>query len=147
MVKHRLIGLWRSGLPAITVVPAPFAARATTVHRGADVDEIRPSVQNHWPPTDFRLARKPVLSCGEQCGKARQMLILASQSPTPKALLTGAGLIFDVRPPALDERAVEAEATSSGADARQIALLIAEAKARAVAATEPGAIVVAADQT
>lgn len=75
------------------------------------------------------------------------MLILASQSPTRKSLLTGAGLLFDVRPPAVDERAVEAEAVNSGADARQIALLLAEAKARAVAGAEPGAIVVAADQT
>lgn len=75
------------------------------------------------------------------------MLILASQSPTRKALLAGAALSFETITPAIDERAVEAEATAGGADARQIAQLLAEAKARAVAAARPEAVIIAADQT
>ena len=75
------------------------------------------------------------------------MLILASQSPTRKALLAGAGLSFETITPAIDERAVEAEATAAGADARQIAQLLAEAKARAIAASRPETVIIAADQT
>jgi len=75
------------------------------------------------------------------------MLILASQSPTRKALLAGAGLSFETIAPAIDERAVEAAATAAGADARQVAQLLAEAKARAVAGLRPEAVVIAADQT
>jgi septum formation protein len=75
------------------------------------------------------------------------MLILASQSPTRKALLAGAGLRFETVVSAIDERAVEAEATIAGADARQIAQLLAEAKARAIAGARPEAVIVAADQT
>ena len=75
------------------------------------------------------------------------MLILASQSQARKNLLEGAGLDFIARPPELDERAVESEALLGGADGRQVAMLLAEAKAGAVAAGEPDAVVIAADQT
>lgn len=75
------------------------------------------------------------------------MLILASQSQSRKSLLLGAGLRFAVRAPELDERAVESEALASGADGRQVAMLLAEAKARAIATGEPDATVIAADQT
>ncbi|MDR3475692.1 MAG: Maf family protein [Devosia sp.] len=75
------------------------------------------------------------------------MLILASQSQARKSLLQGAGLRFAVRPPVIDERAMETEALAAGADGRQVALLLAEAKARAIAAAAPEAVVIGADQT
>lgn len=76
-----------------------------------------------------------------------EMLILASQSPARKALLAGAGLDFAVEPAVVDERAIEADADLPGADARDIALLLAAAKAQAVAKRHPGALVIGADQT
>lgn len=75
------------------------------------------------------------------------MLILASSSPTRKALLDKAGLRFVTQPAAIDERAIEDEALSAGADARDLAMLLARRKAEAVSATHPGAIVIGADQT
>lgn len=75
------------------------------------------------------------------------MLILASQSETRKTLLAGAGLSFAVRPATLDERAVESAAIATGADGGAVAVLLAEAKARAIVAAEPGAVVIGADQT
>lgn len=75
------------------------------------------------------------------------MLILASSSPTRKALLDKAGLRFVTQPAAIDERAIEDEALSAGADARDLAMFLARRKAEAVSATHPGAIVIGADQT
>lgn len=75
------------------------------------------------------------------------MLILASQSQTRKALLQQAGLNFATYPAVLDERALEAAVIEAGGDGRDVALLLAEKKAAAVAAAHPGAIVIGADQT
>lgn len=75
------------------------------------------------------------------------MLILASASATRKALLTQAGLSFTAVPAAIDERSLEATALASGADGRDIALLLAREKAAAVARDHPGAFVIGADQT
>jgi len=75
------------------------------------------------------------------------MLILASASATRKALLAQAGLSFTATPAAIDERGLEAAAIASGADGRDIALLLARAKAAAVARDHPGAFVIGADQT
>lgn len=75
------------------------------------------------------------------------MLILASSSPTRKALMEKAGLRFSVHPAALDERALEADAVAAGADARDLASLLARAKAEAVSALHPDALVIGADQT
>lgn len=75
------------------------------------------------------------------------MLVLASQSETRKSLLERAGLVFIAEPAAIDERAVEEPALAGGADGRQLAVLLAEAKAAAVAARYPGAVVIGADQT
>ena len=75
------------------------------------------------------------------------MLILASASATRKALLAQAGLSFTAVPAAIDERSLEAAAIASGADGRDIALLLARAKAAAVARDHPGALVIGADQT
>ncbi|WP_332701880.1 Maf family protein [Devosia sp.] len=75
------------------------------------------------------------------------MLILASQSDTRKALLQQAGLEFSTAPARIDERGLERAALEAGGDGRDVALLLAERKAAAVAATHPGAIVIGADQT
>jgi len=75
------------------------------------------------------------------------MLILASASPTRKALLDKAGLRFAAQAASLDERGLEMEAINAGGDARDVALLLARRKAEAVAADHPGAIVIGADQT
>ena len=75
------------------------------------------------------------------------MMILASASATRKALLAQAGLSFSAVPAAIDERSLEAAAIASGADGRDIALLLARAKAAAVARDHPGALVIGADQT
>ncbi len=75
------------------------------------------------------------------------MLILASTSATRKALLDKAGLRFDTLPASIDERTIEAEAFDAGADARDIALILARRKAEAVSALRPGALVIGADQT
>jgi septum formation protein len=75
------------------------------------------------------------------------MLILASQSATRKALLAQAGLVFSCEPAHIDERAVEEAVLAGGGNGRDVALLLAEKKAAAIAATHPGAIVIGADQT
>jgi septum formation protein len=75
------------------------------------------------------------------------MLILASASSTRKALLTQAGLVVSAIPAAVDERGLEATAIDNGADGRDVALLLARAKALAVAKLHPGAIIIGADQT
>jgi len=75
------------------------------------------------------------------------MLILASSSTTRKALLAQAGLAFSCQPASIDERALENAALEAGGDGRDVALLLAEKKAAAVAALHPGTIVIGADQT
>lgn len=75
------------------------------------------------------------------------MLILASQSATRKALLEQAGLAFSSQPAHIDERLLEEAALDGGGNGRDVALLLAEKKAAAIAATNPGAIVIGADQT
>ena len=75
------------------------------------------------------------------------MLILASQSTTRKALLQQAGLRFSSVPASVDERGLEQAVLDAGGDGRDVALLLAERKAAAVAADHPGAIVIGADQT
>lgn len=75
------------------------------------------------------------------------MLILASQSPARKALLSGARVAFDARPAYIDERRLEADALARGADAQDVAALLARAKAHAIAGQSPTAIVIGADQT
>ncbi len=78
-------------------------------------------------------------------------LVLASASATRKALLASAGLSCIARPAAIDERAVEAQARAEGANPAQLALHLAQAKARAaseaLADRDPQAIVIGADQT
>jgi septum formation protein len=58
------------------------------------------------------------------------MIILASKSASRRTMLGAAGVEFEVRPAAIDERAVEAEL--GGADPATVALSLAEAKALSV---------------
>lgn len=58
------------------------------------------------------------------------MIILASQSASRKTMLSAAGVAFEARPAAIDERALEAE--MAGADPAEVALALARAKALAV---------------
>src|SRR5215475_13448326 len=76
---------------------------------------------------------------------AEKPLVLASKSASRRAVLEAAGIPFEVCPADIDERAVE----SAGApgDAGEVALFLARAKARAVAARMPGRLVLGADQT
>lgn len=78
-------------------------------------------------------------------------LVLASGSATRKALLASAGLSCITHPAAIDERAAEEQARRDGADPAQLALHLAQAKARtvseALADQYPQAIVIGADQT
>ncbi|MSO66320.1 MAG: septum formation inhibitor Maf [Pseudolabrys sp.] len=76
---------------------------------------------------------------------ARQPLVLASKSDVRGKILGAAGLRFETRPAQIDERAVEAKAGAS--DAAAAASLLARAKADAVAASQPGRVVLGADQT
>ena len=73
-------------------------------------------------------------------------LILASASSARRALLTQAGLMFEVMPAAIDEADVKASARAEGADAHGTALLLAELKARRIARRAPDAMVIGCDQ-
>ncbi|KMO21900.1 Maf family protein [Methylobacterium platani] len=71
-------------------------------------------------------------------------LLLASTSPTRRALLASAGLDPETRSPGVDERAVEAQA--AGLSPVDLAGRLAEAKAAAVAVQAPDRVVIGADQ-
>jgi septum formation protein len=72
------------------------------------------------------------------------MLILASQSATRKALLAGAGLIFESSPASIDERAIENGLL--GKHPRALAQQLAGEKALAVSRLRPEATVIGGDQ-
>uniref|UniRef100_UPI00333E9F01 Maf family nucleotide pyrophosphatase n=1 Tax=Castellaniella defragrans TaxID=75697 RepID=UPI00333E9F01 len=67
-------------------------------------------------------------------------LILASTSPYRRQMLTRLGLPFEVQSPAVDETPAPDEEPAA------LALRLARAKAMAVAARHPGALVIGADQ-
>jgi septum formation protein len=69
-----------------------------------------------------------------------QKIILASTSPYRRELLARLGLPFEVVDPAADESPL------SGESPEDLALRLAEAKARAVAATYPEALIIGSDQ-
>ena len=76
---------------------------------------------------------------------APEPLLLASRSAARRAMIEAAGIPVDIAAIDIDERAVEASAGPSGA--RQTALMLAQAKAKAAGSRWPGRIVVGADQT
>lgn len=95
----------------------------------------------------FRSTRNnPYIVAGIECPPAlylpvsAQRLILASTSPYRRILLERLRIPFDVQPPGVDETALPAESPAS------LALRLAEAKARAVGADFPAALVIGCDQ-
>lgn len=74
-------------------------------------------------------------------------LVLASASPFRRALLENAGLVFTARAAEIDERALEKPLEEEGAAPEDVAVRLAEAKARAVARYFPDALVIGSDQT
>lgn len=73
-------------------------------------------------------------------------LILASGSTARRDLMAAAGLVFEVRPAAIDEDEIKRGARASGMSADDTAMLLAEMKAMRVARSVPDAIVIGADQ-
>ncbi len=74
-------------------------------------------------------------------------LILASGSRYRAEMLRNAGIEFAVEPARLDERAVEQPLVDSGADAADIAVVLAQAKADEVSGRFSSAVVIGSDQT
>jgi septum formation protein len=72
-------------------------------------------------------------------------LLLASQSATRRRMLEAAGVRFETVAAALDEDEAKAGLIAAGFEARDLAEMLAEMKARSVAADE--ALVIGADQT
>jgi septum formation protein len=72
-------------------------------------------------------------------------LVLASKSEVRGKILAAAGLRLEIRPAAIDERALETKAAPD--DAVAAARLLARAKAEDVSARLPGRLVLGADQT
>ena len=85
-------------------------------------------------------------SLGFKSGVARTLckdmprIVLASSSPYRRMLLARLGLPFAIESPAIDESAAAYESPES------LTARLAEAKARAVALRQPGALVIGADQ-
>ncbi len=77
---------------------------------------------------------------------ATPKLVLASGSASRKALLTQAGLDFEVRAANVDEAAIKQSAIASGTSAHDAALLLAEFKAMRIARRDPEALVIGCDQ-
>lgn len=75
-------------------------------------------------------------------------LVLASASPSRRALLEATGLPFETKPAGVDERAIQSALTQGddGVEPIDIAEILARAKAEAVSAARPGAWVIGADQ-
>jgi septum formation protein len=75
-----------------------------------------------------------------------ERLILGSASTARAAVLRAAGIEFEIEPAAIDEAALKRQYRDSGHAALSCAQALAEAKARAVAARHPKALVIGADQ-
>ncbi|MCB1501861.1 MAG: Maf family protein [Bauldia sp.] len=74
-------------------------------------------------------------------------IILASGSAIRATILANAGVDFEAIPAPVDEREIESGLVAEGASPEDVALALAEAKARAIAAANPSAFVIGADQT
>lgn len=77
--------------------------------------------------------------------RGKTPLILASQSSARKMLLANAGLEFKAVTADIDERGIQAASKLS--NPREIGLLLACEKAKAVSVNHPGSYVIGADQT
>lgn len=74
-------------------------------------------------------------------------LVLASASPFRRMLLDNAGIAFQAQAADIDERAIEGEIERQGSSPEEVALVLAEAKARNVGQAFPDAIIIGSDQT
>ncbi|CUX30080.1 MULTISPECIES: two-component system response regulator ActR [Agrobacterium] len=77
----------------------------------------------------------------------KQELILASSSASRQMLMRNAGLTFSAIPADIDERALDEQLERDGASPEEVALELARAKALAVSALHPEALVLGCDQT
>ncbi|CAN7412238.1 Maf-like protein [Agrobacterium tumefaciens] len=77
----------------------------------------------------------------------QQELILASSSASRQMLMRNAGLTFSAIPADIDERALDEQLERDGASPEEVALELARAKALAVGALYPEALVLGCDQT
>ncbi|MFF2323793.1 Maf-like protein [Agrobacterium sp. NPDC058088] len=77
----------------------------------------------------------------------KQELILASSSASRQMLMRNAGLTFSAIPADIDERALDEQLERDGASPEEVALELARAKALAVSALQPDALVLGCDQT
>ncbi|APG82804.1 Maf-like protein [Sinorhizobium americanum CCGM7] len=84
---------------------------------------------------------------GLRIEKMTPSLVLASASPFRRALLENAGLTFAARAAQVDERALERPLEQAGASPSDVALALAEAKAKDVSRHFEGALVIGSDQT
>ncbi|MFH5923402.1 Maf family nucleotide pyrophosphatase [Roseomonas xinghualingensis] len=73
-------------------------------------------------------------------------IVLASASAARKAVLEAAGLRFEAIAAAVDEGAIKESARAEGYSAADAAMMLAEAKARRIAARRPEALVIGCDQ-
>ena len=73
-------------------------------------------------------------------------LILASGSATRKKMLINAGVLIDVKPARVDELAIKSALMAEGAQPRDVADALAEAKARRVSMRNLSDLVLGADQ-
>lgn len=73
-------------------------------------------------------------------------LVLASASPARARLLRSAGVRIEIMPAAINEEEVKADCRNRGLGVREMAITIAERKARRVAADCPDRLVLGADQ-
>ena len=74
-------------------------------------------------------------------------LVLASQSIHRKNLMENAGLEFKCQPADIDERTIELAIKNTGATPKELALILASAKALDVSQKTPDAYVIGSDQT
>lgn len=77
----------------------------------------------------------------------KQELILASSSASRQMLMRNAGLTFSAIPADINERALDEELERNGASPEDVAIELARAKALAVSALYPTALVLGCDQT
>jgi septum formation protein len=73
------------------------------------------------------------------------MLVLASQSPARRAMLTAAGVPHEALPAHVDEEAITAGLMAEAASPERIADALAEVKALKISRQHPGALVLGAD--
>lgn len=74
-------------------------------------------------------------------------LVLASASPFRRMLLENAGIRFQARAAEIDERAIENQVEQQHSSPEDVALILAEAKARNVGEAFPADIIIGSDQT